>query len=316
MTKNDNYAVSVKDLRKVYYGKKKSSADKEALKSISLDIPEGSIFGLLGPNGAGKSTLINILAGLTLKTSGNITINGIDIDKDPRQTRFSLGIVPQDIVLDPFFTVEETLDYYAGYFNIPKAERRTEELLDALHLKDKAKANSRQLSGGMKRRVLIAKALVHNPKILILDEPTAGVDVELRNQLWSYVKKLNENGTTVLLTTHYLEEAENLCDFISIINDGEVIANESPSSLIKKLGYKKIEIIFKEQISNLISKFNNYDSDLIDNYTLQIQYKNNENVINELLNFTKELKLTIKDITTKEPKLEEVFTTLINQKHN
>jgi len=316
MSNSSNYAVSIRDLKKTYYSKKKSGQDKEALKSISLNIPEGCIFGLLGQNGAGKSTLINILAGLTLKTSGNIIINGIDIDKDPRQTRYSLGIVPQDIVLDPFFTVEETLDYYAGYFNIPKSERRTEELLNALHLKDKAKANSRQLSGGMKRRVLIAKALVHNPKILILDEPTAGVDVELRNQLWQYVKKLNDNGTTVLLTTHYLEEAENLCDFISIVNDGEVIANESPSSLIQKLGYKKIEIIFKEQISNLINKFSNYDSDLLDNYTLQIQYKNNENIINELLNFTKELKLTIKDITTKEPKLEEVFTSLINKKSN
>lgn len=316
MSNSSNFAVSIRDLKKTYYSKKKSGQDKEALKSISLNIPEGCIFGLLGQNGAGKSTLINILAGLTLKTSGNIIINGIDIDKDPRQTRYSLGIVPQDIVLDPFFTVEETLDYYAGYFNIPKSERRTEELLNALHLKDKAKANSRQLSGGMKRRVLIAKALVHNPKILILDEPTAGVDVELRNQLWQYVKKLNDNGTTVLLTTHYLEEAENLCDFISIVNDGEVIANESPSSLIQKLGYKKIEIIFKEQISNLINKFSNYDSDLLDNYTLQIQYKNNENIINELLNFTKELKLTIKDITTKEPKLEEVFTSLINKKSN
>ena len=211
------YAIEINNLQKTYQKSKKSTS-KDALKSIDLKIKKGSFFGLLGPNGAGKSTIINILAGLVKKTSGQVKIAGIDIDENQKATKFKIGIVPQELIIDPFFNVHETLEIYAGYFGIPKAQRRTDEIIEALGLKDKAKSTPRSLSGGMRRRLLVAKALVHNPEILVLDEPTAGVDVELRNQLWNYVKKLNQNGTTILLTTHYLEEAEELCDEIAIIS--------------------------------------------------------------------------------------------------
>lgn len=203
------YAIQIKDLKKTYPSKNKSSSSKDALKSINLKIKKGSFFGLLGSNGAGKSTIINILAGLVNKTSGKVEISGIDIDNDQQATKYKIGVVPQELIIDPFFNVFETLEIYAGYYGISKKNRRTIEIVEALGLKDKLYSTPRSLSGGMRRRLLVAKALVHNPEILILDEPTAGVDVELRNQLWDYVKKLNKQGTTILLTTHYLEEAEN-----------------------------------------------------------------------------------------------------------
>ncbi len=226
-----DFAIEINNLSKTYQKTSKSSA-KQALGSINLKIKKGSFFGLLGPNGAGKSTIINILAGLVNKTSGEVRICGIDIDKNQQKSKFKIGIVPQELIIDPFFNVRETLEIYAGYYGIKKSQRRTDEIIEALGLKDKAKSAPRSLSGGMRRRLLVAKALVHSPEILVLDEPTAGVDVELRNQLWNYVKNLNQQGTTILLTTHYLEEAEELCDEIAIINHGSVIACDKKSNLM------------------------------------------------------------------------------------
>lgn len=311
--KSENSIISIENLVKCYKAKKRSDTDKLALDDVSISIPKGSVFGLLGPNGAGKSTTINILAGLSMKTSGKIIIDGIDQEEDPVATRRALGIVPQEVVIDPFFNVSETLEYYAGYFGIPKAERRTDELLDALSLTDKAKTNTRKLSGGMKRRLLIAKALVHNPKVLILDEPTAGVDVELRQQLWAYVRKLNKEGMTVVLTTHYLEEAEELCDHISIINHGKVIASETPQSLIKQGGSKKLLLRFDQPVKDVTEKFVDYSPVALDDHTLSIAWINRENFVNELLDFTKSLNLSINDLSTQEPDLEEVFTALVRR---
>ncbi|MGB1539713.1 MAG: ABC transporter ATP-binding protein, partial [Rickettsiales bacterium] len=231
-------AVSISDLRKTYHSRR--GASHEALKGISLDVPRGSFFGLLGPNGAGKSTLINIMAGLTVKSGGTVAICGYDIDEQMREARRSIGVVPQELALDVFFTVRETLELYAGYYGVPKSQRRTDAIIRAMGLEDKADTPPRQLSGGMRRRLLIGKALVHTPDVLILDEPTAGVDVELRTQLWDYVRELNRNGTTILLTTHYLEEAEALCDTIAIINHGELIACENKHELMAHFDSKEL----------------------------------------------------------------------------
>ncbi|WP_456307217.1 ABC transporter ATP-binding protein [Paeniroseomonas aquatica] len=225
-------AIEVKDLDKIYPGTGGRAA-KHALKGVSLAIPRGSIFGLLGPNGAGKSTLINILAGLVRKSGGKAWVWGIDIDKQPRAARAAIGVVPQELTLDPYFPARAALELQAGLFGIPKVARRTDELLKVLGLADKATASARSLSGGMRRRLMVGKALVHNPPVLVLDEPTAGVDVALRQQLWDYVRLLNRRGTTVLLTTHYLQEAEALCDRIAIMADGQVVANDTTGALLR-----------------------------------------------------------------------------------
>src|SRR3982751_4789830 len=219
-------AIAIDQLCKTYKG------GKRALDDVSFEVPRGTIFGLLGPNGAGKSTLINILAGLVNKTSGKASIWGFDIDQHPRNAKASIGIVNQEILFDPFFTPFETLEIQAGLYGVPKTKRRSMELLRAVHLDDKAQAYARTLSGGMRRRLMVAKAMVHNPPVLVLDEPTAGVDVELRQQLWSHVRRLNAAGTTLLLTTHYLEEAQQLCDRIAIIDQGRVIACDSTEALL------------------------------------------------------------------------------------
>ena len=237
-------AISILDLHKTYQG------GKRALDGISLDVPRGGIFGLLGPNGAGKSTLINILAGLVNKSGGSASIWGFDIDQHPRNAKRSIGVVPQEILFDPFFTPKEALELQAGLYGIPKAERRTAELLRAVHLEDKADAYSRTLSGGMKRRLLVAKAMVHSPPILVLDEPTAGVDVELRQQLWNYVRSLNAQGVTIVLTTHYLEEAEQLCDRIAIINHGRLIANEATRILVGMAQEKVVEVTVDRDVDH------------------------------------------------------------------
>src|SRR5499426_883850 len=241
-------AVAVRGLNKIYGGQ---SGGTPALIDIDLAIPRGSLYGLLGPNGAGKSTLINILAQLVIKTSGTATIWGIDIDREPRAAAAAIGVVPQELNIDPFFTPRELLELQAGLYGVPKAERRTMEILGAVGLADKEKAYTRTLSGGMRRRLMVAKALVHNPPVLVLDEPTAGVDVELRQQLWSYVRKLNANGTTVLLTTHYLEEAEQLCDRIAIINHGRVIAFDTTQALLRRLDSKELVFILADDLSAL-----------------------------------------------------------------
>jgi len=227
---DDSAAIRIESISKTYVAK--GMEPKRALNDVSFDVPRGQIFGLLGPNGAGKSTLINILAGLVVKSSGKASIWGFDIDEHPRNAKRSIGIVPQEILFDPFFTPKEALEIQAGLYGIAPEHRKTDELLAAMHLTDKANAYSRTLSGGMKRRLLVAKAMVHSPPILVLDEPTAGVDIELRRQLWDYVRKLNAEGVTVVLTTHYLEEAEELCDRIAIINHGRVVANEPTRQLV------------------------------------------------------------------------------------
>lgn len=230
-------AISVRNLVKTYQGK-----SQNALDGIDLDIPRGSFFALLGPNGAGKSTFINILAGLVNKTSGQVSVWNFDLDREVRQTRLAMGIVPQELVMDPFFSPRETLELQAGFYGVGKNQRRTEQLLENVGLADKADAYARSLSGGMKRRLLVAKALVHNPPIVILDEPTAGVDIELRKQLWDYISKLNRAGTTILLTTHYLEEAQELCDQLAIINHGKIVAVGDTKKLVAQLDRKQISV--------------------------------------------------------------------------
>src|SRR3954467_15452204 len=242
------FAIEAKGLIKTYAATK-TTPEMRALKGIDLAIPRGSIFGLLGPNGAGKSTFINILAGLCRKTSGQVTIWGRDIDERPRDARAAIGVVPQEIAADPFFTPFESLEVAAGMYAVPKSERRTDVLLAALGLTDKASAYVRQLSGGMKRRLMVAKAMVHHPPVLILDEPTAGVDVELRRQLWSYVVGLNKQGVTIVLTTHYLEEAEQLCDTIAIVNHGQVGACEPTRTLLRRIDTRTVVITPKEPLA-------------------------------------------------------------------
>jgi ABC-2 type transport system ATP-binding protein len=240
-------AIDVRGLRKVYKGRRHQPM-REALVGIDLVVPRGSIFGLLGPNGAGKSTFINILAGLAIKTSGHVTVWGIDIDEAPRLARAVIGVVPQELNIDPFFTPRELLELHAGLYGVPRRKRRTDEILEAVALSHMADSYARSLSGGMRRRLLIAKAMVHSPPVLVLDEPTAGVDVELRRQLWSYVRALNASGTTILLTTHYLEEAEQLCDRIAIIDRGRVVVHDRTEALLKRVDHKEMAITVAEEI--------------------------------------------------------------------
>jgi ABC-2 type transport system ATP-binding protein len=308
------YAIEINDLQKTYI-KKNNSSPKIALKSVNLKIKKGSFFGLLGPNGAGKSTIINILGGLVNKTSGQVKISGIDIDKNQQATKFKIGIVPQELIIDPFFNVYETLEIYAGYFGIKKSDRKTDEIISALGLKDKAKATPRSLSGGMRRRLLVAKALVHNPEILVLDEPTAGVDVELRNQLWEYVKKLNSNGTTILLTTHYLEEAEKLCDEIAVIDKGLVIANDLTENLMKILANKQIIISSDDKIdSNLFSHIPSLIAKNININKISLTFDPNNFKVEKILEEIYKSKIQVSDITTQQPDLEEIFKHLIAKK--
>lgn len=304
-------AISVSNLRKVYRDKK---GDKEALKSITLDVPEGSFFGLLGPNGAGKSTLINILAGLVVKTSGEAKICGFDIEREMFEARTRLGVVPQELVLDTFFTVRQALDMHAGYYAVPKAKRRTDEIIEAMGLTDKADIHSRRLSGGMRRRLLIAKALVHSPKVLILDEPTAGVDVELRQQLWEYVRKLNKQGTTVLLTTHYLEEAEELCDTIAIINHGELIAHQPKKELLKGFDTKQCIFTLNQPLTTVPPSLTGLGASINEHGDLVIRYQPSKAAMGDIVTAVCAAGLTIKDLTTEQASLEEVFRHLTSAK--
>lgn len=237
MTRN---AIEITGLTKTYKASGKSPA-KQALNGVDLAIPQGSIFGLLGPNGAGKSTMINILAGLVVKTAGNVKIWGFDQDVNPRQSRAAIGVMPQELVLDPFFSPRGALNVQAGLYGVPKSQRQTDEILELIGLTDKADAYARSLSGGMRRRLLLGKALVHNPRILVLDEPTAGVDIELRNMLWANVRRLNEErGMTIILTTHYLEEAQEMCDEIAIINHGQLVTRDSTANLLGRISGKTL----------------------------------------------------------------------------
>jgi len=297
-------AISIRGLSKVYKG------GKQALFDVDLAIPRGTIFGLLGPNGAGKSTTINILAGLVNKTAGQVSIWGFDIDRDPRNAKASIGIVPQEIVFDPFFTPRETLENQAGFYGIPKDRRLTDELLRAVHLTDKADAAARSLSGGMKRRLLVAKAMVHSPPVLVLDEPTAGVDVELRQQLWEYVRELNQRGVTVVLTTHYLEEAEELCDRIAIINHGRVIANEATRDLVGKAQEKAVAVTVDRDLDRAPAAICFDKVELKNSRTLVITYSKDKVNAGEVLAAVQKDGLGIVDVSTQEADLEDVFLAL------
>jgi len=297
-------AISIRNLGKTYKG------GKRALDDVSFDVPRATIFGLLGPNGAGKSTLINILAGLVNKTSGAATIWGFDIDAQPRNAKVSIGIVNQEIMFDPFFTPVETLDIQAGLYGVPKAKRRSMELLRAVHLEDKANAYARTLSGGMKRRLMVAKAMVHSPPVLVLDEPTAGVDIELRKQLWDYVRELNAGGVTVVLTTHYLEEAEQLCDRIAIINHGKLIANQPTKALVGMATEKLVEVTVDRDVMTQPTHAAFTKIEQQGNRVLAITYQKDKMNAGQVLAAVQADGYGIVDVSTREADLEDVFLNL------
>jgi ABC-2 type transport system ATP-binding protein len=303
------FAIEARGLEKTYRGDKKNPP-KQALKGIDLVVPRGAFFGLLGPNGAGKSTFINILGGLVIKTGGSATIWGHDISVDSRHARGAIGIVPQEVNMDPFFSPWESLEIQAGYYGVPKAERRTETILRAVGLWDKKDAYTRSLSGGMKRRVLVAKALVHNPPVLVLDEPTAGVDVELRRQLWDYVRELHAAGTTIVLTTHYLEEAQELCDTIAIINDGQVIACEPTPRILKRLDHRTLVIHGESDLTSVPIQFVGLDAKLQTDGALAITYRSGEHRVEDLLDRVRAAGIRIRDLAMDSPDLEDVFVEL------
>jgi ABC-2 type transport system ATP-binding protein len=297
-------AISIQNLCKTY------ASGKQALDNVSFDVHRGAIFGLLGPNGAGKSTLINILAGLVRKSSGQAQICGFDIDAYPRNAKSSIGIVPQEIMFDPFFTPFETLELFAGLYGVPKDKRRSMALLRAVRLEDKANAYARTLSGGMKRRLLVAKAMVHNPPVIVLDEPTAGVDIELRQQLWDYVVELNKAGTTVVLTTHYLEEAEQLCDQIAIINHGQLITNKPTKELVGMAREKAVVLTLDRDVLTAPAQAAFEKSELISPRVVEISYNKDRMNAGEVFAVVQGFGLGIVDVTTKEADLEDVFLSL------
>jgi ABC-2 type transport system ATP-binding protein len=297
-------AIVIDQLCKTYAG------GKRALDDVSFEVPRGTIFGLLGPNGAGKSTLINILAGLVNKTSGKATIWGFDTDQHPRNAKVSIGIVNQEILFDPFFTPFETLEIQAGLYGVPRAKRRSMELLRAVHLEDKANAYARTLSGGMKRRLMVAKAMVHSPPVLVLDEPTAGVDIELRQQLWAYVRGLNQQGVTIVLTTHYLEEAEQLCDRIAIINHGKVIANKPTRELVGMATEKLVEVTVDRDVVAPPQATCFQKIELKGTRTLAITYAKDKVNAGEVLAAVQADGYGIVDVSTREADLEDVFLNL------
>ncbi|MDP1028684.1 ABC transporter ATP-binding protein [Sphingomonas sp. KR1UV-12] len=297
-------AISITGLCKTYAG------GKRALDGVNLTVPRGQIFGLLGPNGAGKSTLINILAGLVNKTEGSASIWGFDIDAHPRNAKASIGIVNQEILFDPFFTPIETLEIQAGLYGVPKAQRRSMELLRAVHLEDKAHAYARTLSGGMKRRLMVAKAMVHAPPVLVLDEPTAGVDIQLRQQLWDYVRTLNQRGVTVVLTTHYLEEAEQLCDRIAIINHGRVVADEPTRDLVGRAQEKVVAVTVDRDLTAAPTAPCFEKIVLKGERVLEITYSKDRVNAGEVLAAVTAGGLGIVDVTTREADLEDVFLSL------
>ena len=305
---NKKNVLSVKNLNKIYSKKRKNTT--HAINNLNLDVKEGEIFGLLGPNGAGKTSFINILAGTVIKTSGEINVWGFDIDKNPRQVRASIGIVPQEVNLDPFFSPRKLLELQAGLYGVKKKDRITNTILKLVSLEDHANTYARSLSGGMKRRLLIAKSLVHQPPIVILDEPTAGVDVQLRNNLWKNVKLLNKQGVTIILTTHYLEEAEKICDRIGILNKGNLVALDSTINLIKKIQTKKITFKLDKNvniITNQLESLNiisNIDKEFV------ITYEKNKINIEEIIKLIQKNNAKIVDLHTDDGDLEDVFLTL------
>jgi ABC-2 type transport system ATP-binding protein len=297
-------AIELRGLEKTYAATKKMSA-KKALDGINLDIPRGSIFGLLGPNGAGKSTLINILAGLVQKSSGTVNVWGFDQDKNPRQSRAAIGVMPQELNLDPFFTPGASLDMQAGLYGVPKRQRKTSEILRLIGLEDKANAYARSLSGGMRRRLLLGKALVHSPQILVLDEPTAGVDIGLRQMLWDNIRQLNADGMTVILTTHYLEEAQEMCDRIAIIHEGKLRALDTTANLLSKLDTKTV--VVQAQVSQKISLPDGVTLDHRPDGSLAFSYRHSTTSPNLILDALRSANAHIEDIQTEQPNLQDVF---------
>ena len=297
-------AIELRGLKKTYDSNKKSDS-KIALSGIDLDIPRGTIFGLLGPNGAGKSTLINILAGLVKKSSGTVKIWGFDQDENPRQSRAAIGVMPQELNLDPFFTPGASLDMQAGLYGIPRSQRKTHEILRLVGLEDKANSYSRNLSGGMRRRLLLGKALVHSPQILVLDEPTAGVDIALRQMLWENVRQLNLDGMTVILTTHYLEEAQEMCDQIAIMHEGEIRALDTTANLLSKLDTKTLVVrtdtSAKINLPDGVSLINRSDG------SMAFSYSRNSTSPSEILDALRAANIHIIDIQTEQPDLQDVF---------
>ena len=304
-----DFAVSISGLTKIY-GSQNGGPKKQALTSVDLQVPRGAFFGLLGPNGAGKSTMINIMAGLVNKTSGTVKLWDYDIETDERRARCAIGVVPQELNLDPFFTPRETLEVQAGLYGVPKSERRTDEILAAVDLTEKADAYSRTLSGGMRRRLLIAKAMVHSPPILVLDEPTAGVDVELRQTLWRTIREMNARGTTILLTTHYLEEAEELCDEIAIINHGRVVACDRTDALLKQLDNKTVVLLLSQVLDEIPEAMRKFEPRQPTPTQLEITYRPSSTAMLEILQTAQECHLPIADIVTEEVDLEDIFLQL------
>ena len=302
-------AVELDGLTKVYRGSNRQPP-KRALDGVDLAVPRGSFFALLGPNGAGKSTLINILAGLVVKTSGTAKVFGVDIDARPRRARRVIGVVPQELNLDAFFSPREALEMQAGLYGVPAAERQTDALLAAVGLSDKADAYARSLSGGMRRRLLVAKALVHRPPVVILDEPTAGVDVELRRSLWAYMRELNRGGVTVILTTHYLEEAEELCDHIAIIDQGRVVAHDRKESLIRQLDEKELTITVAAPPRELPPALLDAGATLDGDGRLVVRYRPSRVQVGTVLDAVRASGLAITDLATREADLEALFLRL------
>lgn len=308
-------AIDVQSLAKRYQAssflKKQEAKSKLALNNLNLAVPKGSIFGLLGPNGAGKSTLINILAGTVTKTSGNAKIMGIDIDEYPKAARMNIGIVPQEIVVDSFFPIDQTLEFYAGYYGVRQKDRKTNQILKSVGLYDKRKNVPVQLSGGMKRRLLLAKALVHNPEVIILDEPTAGVDIELRDQLWSLIRELNDQGKTIIITTHYLAEAQNLCDHIAFINNGKLIKQDSKTKLLKNLGSRFLDIEFDSEIDQATIKTIHKKFEILNDKHVRFHIDIERNNFDEILGLIQSNNLKVKDLRVIQPDLEDIFYKII-----
>ena len=300
------YAIEAKEVNKTFIKKNKKTL---ALQNFNIQIKKGSIHGLLGPNGAGKSTFINILGSLVKKDSGNINICNLNIDSETKQSKFKIGIVPQELNIDPFFTPYELLELQAGLYGIRKAKRKTDEILENVGLIDQKNSYARTLSGGMRRRLFVAKALVHSPEMLILDEPTAGVDVDLRKSLWNYIKKINKLGTTICLTTHYLEEAEELCDRITILNNGKVIKDDTKNNLLKIISNKTVlfqldsEIFIPNELKNFNPK--------IENSNLKITYDKNTTSLKEIIDILNKNKISFQEINTFESDLEDIFLKLV-----
>ena len=300
--------LSVKNLSKNY--SKNNSEPINALKNLNLDVQQGEIFGLLGPNGAGKSTFINILGGTVIKSEGSVNVWGYDIDKDPRQVRASLGIVPQEVNLDPFFNPRRLLELQAGMYGVKKADRITDEILKLVSLENNADSYARSLSGGMKRRLLIAKALVHKPPILILDEPTAGVDVELRKNLWDNVKLLNNIGVTIILTTHYLIEAEQMCDRIGILNQGNIVALDTTKNLLNKIQTKIVTFTISEKDKIDSIPLNSLKIISQNENQITVSYEKNSLKIDEIISHFLKKNINILDISTDDADIEDVYTNL------